>query len=236
MLAKVLQIAPGEAVEISAITGDPAPHRIVMAGTVPELMGLWIHMEADDFHALLQQAPQVTDALLMVESDKTERVQEKLNDMPNVVSVMRKEVAIAEFRKQSGSMGTFSLVLTLFAVIIAGSVVYNNARVALSLRGRELASLRVLGFTRAEISRILLGELSAQVLLGVPLGLGFGRLLVGGMLAANDPETYRLPPLVSAHTYAFAAAVTLAAAVASAWLVRKKLDQLDLVEVLKMRE
>jgi putative ABC transport system permease protein len=96
--------------------------------------------------------------------------------------------------------------------------------------------LRVLGFTRAEISRILLGELSAQVMLGVPLGLVFGRILVGGMLAANDPETFRLPPLVSAHTYAFAAAVTLAAAVASALLVRRKLDQLNLVEVLKMRE
>jgi putative ABC transport system permease protein len=236
MLAKVLDIEPGDAVEIAPITGDPAPRKVVMAGTVPELMGLWIHMQADDFHALLQQAPQVTDALLVVQRDRTEQVQDELNEMPNVISVMRKEVAIAEFRKNSGSMFTFSLVLTLFAVTIAVSVVYNNARVALSLRGRELASLRVLGFTRGEISRILLGELSAQVLLGVPLGLLFGRVLVGGMLAANDPETFRLPPLVSAHTYAFAALVTLAAAVASALLVRRQLDKLDLVEVLKMRE
>jgi putative ABC transport system permease protein len=236
MLAKVLDIKPGEAVEVAPITGDPAPRTIIMRGTVPELMGLWIHLESADFHTLLRQAPQATDALLVVDRNKTEHVQDELNDMPNVMSVMRKEVAIAEFRKNSGSMFTFSLVLTLFAVTIAVSVVYNNARVALSLRARELASLRVLGFTRAEISRILLGELSAQVLLGVPLGLAFGRMLVAGMLAANDPETFRLPPLVSAHTYAFAAAITLGAAVASALLVRRQLDKLDLVEVLKMRE
>jgi putative ABC transport system permease protein len=157
--------------------------------------------------------------------------------MPSVATVLRKEVAIAEFRRQSGeSMGTVSLVLTLFAVAIAVSVVYNNARVALSLRGRELASLRVLGFTRGEVARVLIGELSAQVLLGIPFGLYLGKLMVAGLLAANDPEAFRFPPLVSAHTYAFAALVTSLAAVGSAWLVRRQLDRLDLIAVLKTRE
>jgi putative ABC transport system permease protein len=133
-------------------------------------------------------------------------------------------------------MSTFATVLTAFAVTIALSVVYNNARVSLSMRGRELASLRVLGFTRSEISQILVGELSVQVLLGIPVGLLFGRLLVSTMLSINDPEAFRFPAFVSHHTYAFAALVTASAAVASALLVRRKLDKLDLIEVLKTRE
>jgi putative ABC transport system permease protein len=133
-------------------------------------------------------------------------------------------------------MGTFSMVLTLFAIVIAVSVVYNNARVSLSLRARELASLRVLGFTRAEISSILISELGVQVLIGIPFGLWFGTVLVRGMLAANDPEAFRFPSAVGHHTYAVAALVTTLAAIGSALLVRRKLDKLDLVEVLKTRE
>jgi putative ABC transport system permease protein len=157
--------------------------------------------------------------------------------MPQIASATRKELIVAEFRKQQGeTMGTFSLVLTMFAVTIAVSVVYNNARVALSLRGRELASLRVLGFTRGEISSVLIGELGVQVLVGIPFGLLFGKLLVRGMLSANDPEAFRFPVAISHHTYAIAALVTALAAVASALLVRRKLDKLDLIEVLKTRE
>jgi putative ABC transport system permease protein len=157
--------------------------------------------------------------------------------MPQVASATRKELIVSDFRtQQMQTMGTFSFVLTLFAVTISISVVYNNARVALSLRGRELASLRVLGFTRGEISAVLIGELGVQVLLGVPLGLWLGSLMVRAMLAAGDPEAFRMPTAVSHHTYAVAALVTVAAAAASALLVRRKLDKLDLVAVLKTRE
>jgi putative ABC transport system permease protein len=114
--------------------------------------------------------------------------------------------------------------------------VYNNARIALSARSRDLASLRVLGFRRSEISAILLGELSLQVLLGLPLGLWFGNLMVIAMMSSVDPETYRFPLIVSERTYALAAVVTLGSAVLSAFIVRRKLDRLDLIGVLKTRE
>jgi putative ABC transport system permease protein len=179
----------------------------------------------------------VTGAVLSVERDRIKDVQDELMKMPQIASATRKELIVAEFRKQQGeTMGTFSFVLTMFAVTIAVSVVYNNARVALSLRGRELASLRVLGFTRGEISSVLIGELGVQVLVGIPFGLLFGKLLVRGMLSANDPEAFRFPVAISHHTYAIAALVTALAAVASALLVRRKLDKLDLIEVLKTRE
>lgn len=237
MLAKVLHVKPGDTVMAEPLLGDRTPRPIRISGTLPELMALWIHMADEDFTRWLGTAPMATEAMLTVDREHVAEVQSELMDRPRVASAMRKELVIAEFRKQQGeTMGTFSLVLTLFAVTIAVSVVYNNARVALSLRSRELASLRVLGFTRGEISSILIGELAVQVLVGIPFGLWFGKVLAHAMLAASDPEAFRFPEHISHHTYAVAALVTVLAAVASALLVRRKLDKLDLIEVLKTRE
>ncbi len=237
VLARVLDVRPGETVMAEPLQGERRPRPLKLTGTISELMALWIHMPQDDFARWLGSAPMAHEAALQVDRAEIEAVQAELLKMPQVASVLRKEVMIAEFRRQQGqTMGTFSLVLTLFAITIAISVVYNNARVALSLRGRELASLRVLGFTRGEISSILIGELAVQVLLGIPFGLWFGKWMARGMMAANDPEAFRFPTAISDHTYAFAALVTVLAAVASALLVRRKLDKLDLIEVLKTRE
>ncbi|HEY6880883.1 MAG TPA: ABC transporter permease, partial [Polyangiales bacterium] len=231
MLAKVLHVKPGDSVIAEPLIGDRTPRKLRMSGTVSELIALWIHMTGDDFATWLGTAGLVSGAVLQVDPQHLELVQSELLKMPQVASAQRKELIIDEFRKQQGeTMGTFAFILTMFAVTIAVSVVYNNARVALSLRGRELASLRVLGFTRGEISAVLIGELGVQVLAGVPFGLWFGRLLVLGMISANDPESFRFPANLSAHTYAVAALVTVLASIASALLVRRKLDQLDLVE------
>ena len=130
-----------------------------------------------------------------------------------------------------------TLIMTLFAVAIAISIVYNNARVSVSVRGRDLATLRVLGFTRAEISGILLGEQAIQIALAIPLGLVLGTLGAKALIASwADPEIFRIPFVISKQTYAFAIAVVLLSGAASALLVRRKLDRLDLIGVLKTRE
>ena len=133
-------------------------------------------------------------------------------------------------------MRTSTMILTIFAAIIAAGVVYNNARIALATRSRDLASLRVLGFRRAEISAILLGELGLHVALAILPGMWLGGVIARHMMASTDPEMYRFPVIISAHTYAFAALVTLAATLASALIVRRDLDRLDLIGVLKSRE
>jgi putative ABC transport system permease protein len=134
-------------------------------------------------------------------------------------------------------MQVITLILTLFATAIAVAVVYNNARVSLSVRSRDLATLRVLGFTRAEVSAILLGEQAVQVFLGIPIGLLLGTFGAQGLLELQaDPEQFRMPMLISSRTYAFSVVVILAAAALSALLVRRRLDNLDLIGVLKTRE
>lgn len=236
-LAKILDVKPGETFTVQPLTGERKSVKLTMTGTTNELIALWVHMGADALLHTFSESPAATEAYLHVDQDRMVAVQEEITDMPMVASVVRKDLMVAEFRRQTGeSMGMFSFILTMFAVVIAVSVVYNNARVALSLRGRELASLRVLGFTRAEISSILIGELAVQVLVGIPFGLVLGKVLVRGMLSANDPEGFRFPPMMNQHTYAFSVLVIVIAALLSAALVRRKLDKLDLIEVLKSRE
>ncbi len=236
-LAKLLDVKPGESVRIEPMQGERTPRVLTMTGTVDELMGMFIHMPSTKEFALFGDAPNASSAILLVDANRVKAVQAEINDMPQVTSVMRKDLFVAELRKQTGdSIGAFTMVLTLFAVAIALSVVYNNARVALSMRSRELASLRVLGFTRGEISSILISELAVQVLLGIPVGLVLGRFMSVAMVSANDPEAFRFPTGITNHTLAFAALVTACAAVGSALLVRRKLDKLDLIEVLKTRE
>jgi putative ABC transport system permease protein len=133
-------------------------------------------------------------------------------------------------------LATMTVLITLFAATITIGVVYNNARIALSLRARDLASLRVLGFHRSEISAILLGEMAIQVIVALPIGLWFGRLLVEWMAAMVDPEQFRLPVILTSRSYGYAVLVALVAAALSALLVRRKLDRLDLIGVLKTRE
>jgi putative ABC transport system permease protein len=114
--------------------------------------------------------------------------------------------------------------------------VYNSVRISLSERSRELATLRVIGFTRAEVSYILLGELALVTFAAVPLGLALGYGLVGALVRASDSEMFRIPLVVGPNTYALSAVTIVVATVLSALVVRRRLDRLDLVEVLKTRE
>ena len=126
--------------------------------------------------------------------------------------------------------------LVLFACIIAFGVVYNGARIALSERSHELASLRVLGFTRGEIAVILLGEHALLTLAAIPLGFGLGAGCRPTSRASFTSDLYRMPLVVQPSTYALAASIVLASFAVSALLVWRKLARLDLIEVLKTRE
>jgi putative ABC transport system permease protein len=120
--------------------------------------------------------------------------------------------------------------------VLAFAVVYNTARIALSERGRELASLRVLGFTHAEVTGMLLGEQAILVFLSIPVGYGFGYGVCALMSRAYQWELFRMPLIVKTETYVFALVTVLTAALCTGWLVRRRLQRLDLVEVLKTRE
>ncbi len=144
---------------------------------------------------------------------------------------------LASFQKQMDESLYIVIVLLIgFASVIAVGVIYNGARISLSERGRELASLRVMGFRRNEATTLLLGEQAVITLLAIPIGWTLGYALAYTVTESIQSDTYRLPFIVSTSSYAASALITILAALFSGLLVRRRVDRLDLIEVLKTRE
>lgn len=237
MLGDILGVQLGDRLTVELREGQWLTRQVSVAGFVEEPFGLQGHMLQHDLERLLRDAGAVNTALLRVDRAMTDEIERRLKDMPGVASVQSPHDFKRQFDEQSAAMvSLFTLIMTVFAAVIAVGVIYNNARVALSQRTRDLASLRVLGFTRREIAAILFGEQAVQVALAIPLGLGVGYWLTQAMMSNVDPEMYRMEVIISERTYLFAIAVTLASAVASALILRRKLQHLDLIGVLKTRE
>jgi putative ABC transport system permease protein len=174
---------------------------------------------------------------LRVDAALADQLYHRLKTTPRVAAVSVKRSAVESFQKtMDETMYVMIFFNTLFAAIIAFGVVYNTARISLSERSRELASLRVLGFTRAEISAVLLGELTVITAVAIPIGLAMGYGMAGLLVVAFNTELYRFPFVVSARTYAYAAIVVIVATVLSSLAVRRRLDHLDLIAVLKTPE
>jgi len=166
-----------------------------------------------------------------------ESVYAALKGMPVVAGVALQHAMLENFETfVAENMNNTMAINLLFAMVIAFGVIYNTARISLSERSRELASMRVMGFTRAEIGVVLFGELAILTAAAIPVGLGLGYSMLAGMLAAYETELFRMPLVTEPATFAWASAAVVGAMGLSAAVVRHKLNRLDLVEVLKTRE
>lgn len=236
-LAELLDVEVGDSIELEIREGRRRVHRAEIAALIDDAFGLQTYMTLPSLDALLGEERAFTAVELVIDPAQSDLFFRRLQELPGIAGATRKQAMIDSFNEQSGStMLVMTLILSMFGVAIAVGVVYNNARVALSLRSRDLASLRVIGFSRAEISAVLLGELSVQMLAAIPLGLLLGTWWSRAIMATADPENYRLPIYISPRSYAFAIVVAAVSGVISALLVRRKLDRLDLIGVLKTRE
>jgi putative ABC transport system permease protein len=185
----------------------------------------------------MQEDGVISGAYLSADSLAVDDLYRGLKTTPSVAGALLLEAMKKSFLDTiAENMRTSTLTLVAFACVIAFGVVYNSARIALSERGPELASLRVLGFTHSEISRLLLGEQAILTLAAVPAGYLIGYGMAARIIAALETELYRMPLIISGHTYAFAFVIVLAAAALSAILIVMRLGRLDLVAVLKTRE
>jgi putative ABC transport system permease protein len=194
-------------------------------------------MNMDALHRMMQEGDVVTSALMLVDQAQEAALATTLKDIPTVAGTGFKRSVLRRFREVlAANLGLSIFINLMFASVIAFGVVYNAARISLSERSRELASLRVLGFTRAEISLILMGELALLTLVSLPVGGAFGYSLSALIVGSIDSEVYRFPLYVSRQAVAWSFLGIIGAALVSALIVRRKLDALDLVAVLKIRE
>jgi putative ABC transport system permease protein len=194
-------------------------------------------MELATLHQLLHEGDTLSGAYLQVDRAAEPALFRRLKTTPRVAGVLSRRAAIDNFDTSvADTLRKAQVIYVLFAAVIAFGVVYNSARISLSERSRELATLRVIGFGRGEISYILLGELALVTLAAVPLGLVMGYGFVAGLVRSVDTEMFRIPLVIAPTSYAAAGATTVVATAISALVVRRRLDHLDLVEVLKTRE
>ena len=236
-LGQMLGLARGDALTVEVKEGRRPVLALRVVDFVDELVGVAAYMDLAALDRALREGAVSTGAFIRVDPLHDAALYRRLKATPGVAGVSIKRFVLKSFQETfAENLNAFRVVLVLFAVIIAFGVVYNAARIAFAERSRELASLRVLGFTRGEISLILLGELALLTLASIPIGCVLGYGLLAWLVWAFATDLFRLPLVVLPSTFAWAAFVVATAATLSALVVRRKLDRLDLVEVLKTRE
>lgn len=236
-LADILHVTPGETVRVEVLEGRRSVRNVVVAGTVDELLGTNAYMDLHELNRMLQEDHSISGAMLQIDASREQKLYQILKSLPAVAAVSIKEAQVRSFKETIDRSMTISIgTLMVFAIIIAVGMIYNGARIALSERARELSTLRVLGYTRHEITFILLGEQALITLFALPFGFLAGYGLCAVLAAAMRTELYRLPLVVLPSSYAWAFLIVLISAIASGLLVSRRIAQLDIVSVLKARE
>lgn len=236
-LAHILDVAPGDTITIEVLEGNRPVHRARVAHVVDDMLGLVVLMDMDRLHALMNEGQVVTGAVLLVDSRQEAVLARQLKQIPHVLGSGFKRAFARTFRStMAANMNLTMFVNLIFALVIAFGVVYNAARVALSERSHDLASLRILGYTRGEVSMILAGELTVLTIAAIPIGWIFGHVLVASIMQTVQSEVYRIPWYVSNKAMAQASGGILVATFVSGLSVIRRLDRLDLIAVLKVHE
>ena len=237
MLAKLLDVRVGEKITVEVLEGRRPLVEVPVVATFETYIGSPAYMDIRALDRLMGGRPSVTAVHLRVDPAMRGTLFQELKTLPRVSSITVRQAAVQTFRDTMAKTITiFVSFFIVFACALAFGVTYNAARIALSERGRELATLRVLGFTRAEISYILLGEVALLTFVALPLGCAIGFGLASLIVQAFETELYRVPLVILPATYGWAIVIGLAATAVSAFLVRRRVDRLDLIAVLKTRE
>ena len=236
-LAGQLGVSPGDGLDVEFLSGRRETHRLFVSGIVTQYFGIGAYMNADYAAWLFRETPQISAANVLVDDTRIDDLHRALKDMPNLAGLIMLNDTRQTFRDTiKENIVIQSVIYIAIAAMITIGVTYNSARIQLSERARELASLRILGFTNAEVSYILMGETLLLAILAQPLGWAVGALLAWGMGFAFASDLYTIPVILKNHTFGFASVVGLGAAIGSVLVVRRRLDTLDLVSVMKTRE
>ncbi|OAE99897.1 peptide ABC transporter permease [Bradyrhizobium centrolobii] len=236
-LGKILGVQAGDWVEVDLLEGARRTVTLPVLALVEDYFGIRGMMDLEALTRLMRDAPVVSSVNLSLDDKRREEFYAAVKAMPTVSGVALQRTSLANFREAVALIiTTMASIYTGLAAVIAFGVVYNNARISLSERARELASLRVLGFTQGEVLRILLLELAILTLIAQPAGwvIGYG---LGWIMKTNlAGEIMRVRGVIEHSTYVAASAIVILAAIASAFIVRERINQLDLVAVLKTRD
>ncbi len=236
-LARLLRVGPGDSVQIRPLDGDGRVYAVSVTGLIEGYLGLAVYMDIEALDALLGRSPQISGVNVEIDERQQSELFAALKATPALGMISLRSVALERFREtMAQNMFVMIGVLLAMAGVIAFGVVYNFARISLSEQGREMASLRVLGFSRGEVSMLLLAEIAMVTLLAQPIGWLLGIGLARGMVSSFSSELFTMPLVLEPSVFVYSTAVVIAAAGLSGLIVRRRIDRLDMIAVLKTRE
>ena len=236
-LATKLDISPGDTLTVEVREGRQPVLQIPVTGVAESLLGAPAYMDLAALNRALREPNRVSGAYLSIDVARATEIYAALQDMPTVAGVSLKSQAEVAFQTvMDTGAGAIRYVMGAIAFVITFGIVYNAARIAYAERARDLASLRVIGFTRGETAFVLLGELAVVTLVALPIGGFLGYYLSFGIAAGFSSELYQIPAVFDPASYGFAAMVVIGAAIGSGWLVKRDIDRAELVAALKTRE
>jgi putative ABC transport system permease protein len=236
-LAEILHAKPGDTLRLELQEGRRPVVDAMLSGTITDFAGVGAYMEIDGLHRLMQEGHTVSGAHVAVDGAQWDKFFAEVKETPRIGSVTTSRAALESFdRTMAKMMGIVQSIYFSFAVIVSFGVIYNGARIALSERTRDLATLRVIGFTRREVAAVLIGELALLTLLALLPGLYIGSRLAALLVASASTETTRMPLVLTARSYATAVLIVLTSSALSFAVVSRRIRKFDLLGVLKARE
>lgn len=236
-LAEILHVKPGQSIRVEVQEGRRPKRDVPVVGLITDYSGLSAYMDIDALRRLMQEGGTISGAHISVDKVRWSEFLDEVKEVPRIASMNITAALQQSFRQTTAeSISLLQSIYFSFSVIVAFGVVYNSARIALSERSRDLATLRVVGFTHREVAEVLIGELAMLTLAALPIGLWIGGLLSNMIVQSASTETVRLPLVLTHQTYATAILIVLLSAGVSFYVVSRQIKNLDLLGVLKARE
>lgn len=236
-LAKILNLSPGDILTVEVRDGRRPTLDIPVVGIIEALIGTPAYMEMEALNRRLKEPNRVSGAYIKIDQQKREAVYDELKNIPMVAGVSLRREAYENFQRMiDEGPGAFREIMTLFAMIIAAGVVYNGARIAFIERQRDLASLRVLGFTKIETAYVLLGELAVLAILALPIGAAIGYMLWSYLATALSTDLYQIPIIYKEDGLGHAAIIVFIATALAGALVQRDVSKLEMATALKTRD
>lgn len=236
-VAEKLSLRPGDVVEVELTEKNDRIAMVQVVGVVQSYVGLNAYMSLDGLNRLMRDGQLISGARIIIDEAKLPELYQSVKNTPAISSITLQNIVRKLFRDTiEKNITTMTVVYITLAVIITFGVIYNTARIQLSERARELASLRVFGFTKAEVSSVLFIELFTMILLAQPVGWLLGYFFAWNVARGFENDLFRIPLIINVDSYGSASLIVLIASLVSALIVRRRVDQLDLIKVLKTRE
>ncbi len=234
-LAESLGVKRGDMLTIEALNKPGIERQVTVKGLVEEYMGGSGFMELDVLNGVLQEGSTINNALINLRYNSGNFVRD-IEGMAYVQSVREPDDMVKQYNEYMGLMYAYIGVIITLSCIMGFAIIYNTTTISIMERKRELASLRIMGFTNKKVSELIFNENTAVSVMGLIVGMPLGRFMGVQMLNYVPEDMMSLPLVIFPKTYVLAA-VTVALFVILAQMANmRRISRMDLVEVMKSRE